>query len=75
MKSYKNIFILKRDNLLNFRFYPNFGILKFNTLRGSVSMDLTNFRHLKNDSLTVLKLFSSNKSDLKQLTNFFFFVY
>jgi ribosomal protein L6P/L9E len=72
MKLYKNIFILKRDNLLNLAYYNNYSILKFNTLRGSVSMDLFNFRYLRNDSLTTLKLFSSNRSDVKQLTNFFF---
>lgn len=69
MKLYKNIRIVKKDNLLNLNFYKDLKILYFNTIKGNVEINLSNVKVLSLEKK--LNLFISNKSYLKQLINFF----
>ena len=69
MKLYKNIRVVKKDNLLSLNFYKDLKILYFNTLKGNVEISFPNVKILSSEKK--LNLFVSNKSYLKQIINFF----
>jgi large subunit ribosomal protein L6 len=69
MKLYKNIRVLKKDNLLKLDFYDKIKVLYFNTVKGHVEISVSHIKVL--ETKNNLKFFVSNKSFLKQFISFF----